>query len=90
MPTEDTVCVIKTKDWEFELRWQEPIENFRDIENRALFEGVWPALELGNVQELENGTWRHEWEERQADPFDGYSLYALFSELKLADEDEDD
>lgn len=38
-------------------------------------------------RELENGAWREEWEERQVDPFDRYSLYALFSRLELADEE---
>lgn len=82
--------MIQTLDWVFELRWQSTIETFQDIENRALIDGVWPAPELEDVQELENGAWREEWEDRQADPFDGYSLYTLFLELELADEEEDD
>lgn len=88
--TGDAICMIQTLDWVFELRWQSTIETFQDIENRALIDGVWPAPELEDVQELENGAWREEWEERQADPFNGYSLYTLFLELELADEEEHD
>lgn len=62
---EDAVCAIQTLDWEFELRWQGTLEVFQDIENRALIEGVWPASGFENVQELENGAWRQEWEEVQ-------------------------
>ncbi|KAI8542783.1 hypothetical protein RHMOL_Rhmol08G0166800 [Rhododendron molle] len=90
VPTEEAICVIQTLDWEFKLRWQSAIETFQDIENRALIDGVWTAVGPEGIQELENGAWRDEWEERQADPFNGYSLYALFLELELADEEEDD
>lgn len=65
------------------------IEAFRDLENRAMIDGVWPVPRLDPVQELENGAWREEWEEIQAYPFDGYSLFALFLEPEPA-EDEDD
>lgn len=76
-------------EWEFELRWEATIEAFRDLENRAMIDRVWLAPRLDTVQELENGAWREEWEEIQVDPFDGYSLFALFLEPEPA-KDEDD
>lgn len=91
MPTKDIVCAVETLDWEHEMRWGSVIQTFLEVENEALSDGVWPVQHIprAQVEELENGAWRPDWEEMQANPLDGYSLFALYLESEpVADEDE--
>ncbi|KAI8572213.1 hypothetical protein RHMOL_Rhmol01G0180700 [Rhododendron molle] len=67
-----------------------PGARFLGSRYRALITGVWPvALNLHQVEELEHGDWRRDWEEMMADPLDGYSLFALFTEPEPVKEEDE-
>ncbi|KAI8571778.1 hypothetical protein RHMOL_Rhmol01G0145400 [Rhododendron molle] len=90
LPIEDAVCALETVEWDFQRRWDDQANDFFAVEHRVLITGVWPmALDPYQVEELEHEDWRQDWEEMMADPFDGYSLFALFLEPEPVEEEDE-
>ncbi|KAI8538532.1 hypothetical protein RHMOL_Rhmol09G0110800 [Rhododendron molle] len=56
LPVEDTVCALETVEWDFQVRWEDLVQDFLAVEDRALITGVWPvALNPSQIEELEHG-----------------------------------
>ncbi|KAI8535448.1 hypothetical protein RHMOL_Rhmol10G0175100 [Rhododendron molle] len=90
LPVEDAVCALETVEWDFQRRWEDLVQDFLAVEDRALITRAWPvALNPSQVEELEQGEWRQDWEEMMADPLGGYSLFALFTEPEPVEKEDE-